>query len=198
MAFLRRPGRPSLPDDVRRMLQLGKGVRVLAWSPLVGGGWVVATVAGLRALLPTGVLVDRPWTDVDHVTWDRDAAVLAVWWVGSRQPTTLDVGTESFLPEVVHERMRASLVLTREVGLPGGRTVRVVLRKAADGTLSTQVVPGRGVRLADPQVAALVARAEAEIRAEAGADDGAGGGRGGGGGRGDGSAADAGPPPELW
>jgi hypothetical protein len=169
VAFFRRPvRRPALPDDVRQVLRLDPAARVLAWSALVGGGWAVATTAGLRALLPSGVLVDRPWTDVDHAAWDVDARMLAVWWVGSRQPTPLEVGDDSYLPEVAHERVRASLVLTREVGVPGGRTVRVALRKGADGALSTQVVPPRGVRLTDPEVAPLVARAEAELRAEAG------------------------------
>jgi hypothetical protein len=182
VALFRRPvRRPSLPGEVRQVLQLDASARALAWSPLTPGGWAVATPAGLRALLPSGVLLDRPWTDVDHAVWDRDAQMIAVWWVGSRQPTPLEVGEESFLPEVIHERVRSSLVLTHEVPVPGGRTVRVALRKAADGGLSTQVVAGRGVRLSDPEVAALVARAEAGLRSEAGIAPGEGpsGGQGG-------------------
>jgi hypothetical protein len=68
----------------------------------------------------------------------------------------------------VRERVRASVVLTREVELEGGRRVFVALRKAADGALSTSVSPGRGVRLTDPDVAARVAAAEAGLREEAG------------------------------
>jgi hypothetical protein len=174
MALFRRLGRGAvrrrtpLPEAGRDLLGLERGSAVLAWSTLVGGGWVAATPAGVRALLPTGAVVERPWTDVDHVAWDQDSGMLAVWWVGSRLPTALELEEGSFLPEVVHERVRSSLVLARDVPVPGGRTVCVALRKADDGTLSTQVVPARGVRLGDPEVAALVAQAQAALRDEAG------------------------------
>lgn len=174
MAFFRRPARrPALPDDARALLGLDASDRVLAWSPLMGGGYAVATPEALHALLPTGALLRRPWTEVDHAAWEQDSGMLAVWWVGSRQPTPLEVGQGSFLPEVVHERVRSSLVLARDVVLPGGRAVWVALRKAPDGTLTTQVVPARGVRLSDPAVARLVAQAQAQLYAEAGADGGA-------------------------
>src|SRR3954452_14186017 len=128
----------------------------------MGGGYAVATSEELHALLPTGALLRRTWTDVDHAAWEQDSGMLAVWWVGTRQTTPLEVGEGSFLPEVVHERVRSSLVLAQDVVLPGGRTVWVALRKAADGTLTTQAVPARSVRLADPEVARLVARAESQ------------------------------------
>jgi hypothetical protein len=161
--------RTPLPEAAREALGLEHGGTVLAWSSLVGGGWAVATPAGVQALLPSGTAVDRPWTDVDHVAWDQDSGMLAVWWVGSRQPAALELEGGSFLPEVVHERVRSSLVLARDVPVPGGRTVWVALRKADDGTLSTQVAPGRGVRLSDPDVVTLVTQARAALREEAGA-----------------------------
>ena len=143
------------------------GERVLAWSPLEGGGVAAATVEGLRARTPQGRFVRRPWTDVDHAAWDEDSATLVVWWVGSRVATPLEVGEGSFVPEVVHERVRSSIVLTREVPLGEGRTAFVSLRKAADGALSTQALPPKGRRL-DPVEAALVQRAEAALLEEAG------------------------------
>jgi len=170
VSFLRRLRRhPPLPDDARGLLQLDPSARVLTWSTLVGGGWAAATPAGLRALLPTGALVDRPWTQVHHAAWDADSRMLAVWWVGSRQPTPLEVDEGSFLPEVVHERVRASVVLARDVALPDGRSVWVALRKADDGSFATQAVAPRGVRLTDPEVVRLVERAKGQLRDEAGA-----------------------------
>jgi hypothetical protein len=172
-SLLRLPRRrPALPATARQLLGLDGDTRVMAWSPLTGGGWAAATPAGLRALLPTGVLVDRPWTEVDHAAWEADSRMLAIWWVGSRMATPLEVEVGSFLPEVVYERVQASVVLTKDVAVPGG-TVRVALRKALDGTLSTQVVPGRGVRMRDPDVAVAVAQARDELREEAGLDPGA-------------------------
>jgi hypothetical protein len=143
------------------------GERVLAWSPLAGDGVAAATVEGLRVRTPQGRLVRRPWTDVDHAAWDEDSGTLAVWWVGSRVATPLEVGDASFLPEVVHERVRSSIVLTREVPLGDGRSAFVSLRKAQDGTLSTQALPPKGRRL-DPEALAVVARAQAALLEEAG------------------------------
>ena len=128
----------------------------------------MATLEGLRVLALDGTLLRRPWTEVDHAGWDPDASTLALWWVGSRQPTSLPIGEGSFLPEVVHERVRASVVLSRDVPLPGGLSLWVALRKGSDGTLSTQIAPPSGVRLDDPQIARAVVRAEAALREEAG------------------------------
>ena len=52
--------------------------------------------------------------------------------------------------------VQASVVLSQEVPLGGDRRVVVAVRKAADGTLSTQVVPGPGVRPDAPEVAVRV------------------------------------------
>jgi hypothetical protein len=165
---LGRRRRRELPADAAQELGVG-GERVLAWAELAGGGVAAATVEGLRLRTPQGRVVRRAWTQVDHAAWDEDSGMLVVWWVGTRVPTPLEVGEETFLPEVVHERVRASIVLTREIALGSGRTIYVSLRKAADGTLSTHAVAPRGVRLDDPGIAAQVRRAEAELRDEAGA-----------------------------
>lgn len=163
-----RTRRPALPGDVRAQLKIDPGARVLAWADLTGGGHAAALVDRLVVLDPRGRLVSRPWVDVDHAAWDDESQTLAVWWVGSRTPAPLEIGDATFLPEVVHERVRSSVVLTREVEVPGGRRVHVALRKTPGGDLSTTVSPGRGVRLGDPEVHARVAVAEAALRDEAG------------------------------
>lgn len=164
---LRRAGRrPPLPQEHAEALEIG-AERVLAWSPLTGDGVVAATVQGLRVLTPQGRLVRRPWTDVDHAAWDEDSGTLVVWWVGSRVATPLEVGDASFVPEVVHERVRSSIVLTREVPLGDGRSAFVTLRKAPDGTLSTQMLPPKGRRL-EPAALETVRRAETALLEEAG------------------------------
>jgi hypothetical protein len=165
--FPGRRRRPGLPEDAARELGV-TGEHVLAWAELAGGGVAAATPEGLRVRTPQGRIVRRPWVEVDHAAWDEDSGTLAVWWVGSRMPTPLEIGQETFLPEVVHERVRSSIVLVRELPLPGGRAIYVSLRKAADGSLSTHAVAPRGIRLDDPPVAALVANAERELREEAG------------------------------
>ena len=169
-------GRSSLPDAARSAF-VAAGLtrplrgpdRPLAWSPLAPAGWAVATPGGLVALLPTGELVDRPWTQVHRAAWEQESGMLAVWWVGSRRPTPLEIQEDATaLPVVVHERVQSSVVLARDVVVPGGRTVWVALRKAVDGTLTTQAVPPPGVRLVDPAVAQAVTQARRALRDEVG------------------------------
>jgi hypothetical protein len=168
MGMLRNFRRPPLPADAAQALEIGSGERVLTWSVLTDGGVAAATIEGLRVRPEGADLVVAPWTDIDHAVWDAESAVLSIWWVGSPDITPLALEEDSFLPEVVHERVRASVVLTRDVPLPGGRALWIALRKGSDGTLTTQVAPPLGVRLDDPQIAAVVARAEAALREEAG------------------------------
>jgi hypothetical protein len=160
--------RPALPADAADALGVADE-RVLAWSPLPGEGLAAGTVQGLRVLTPMGKLIRRPWVDVSHVAWDEDSRTLAVWWVGSRQPLPVELPEHSFLPEVVHERVRSSVLLSRDVPVEGRSPVWVALRQDADGTLSTQAVAPAGVRLDDPELAAAVTAAQAALRAEVGA-----------------------------
>jgi hypothetical protein len=142
---------------------------VLAWSLLAGGGAAAATVDGLRIVTPQGKLIDREWLEVDHAAWDQESTMLAVWWVGSRQTTPLEIiDDEGRLPEVVRERVQASVVLSADVPLPGGRTGRVALRRGPDGRLVTQNLLPPGVRPDAPGVAQRLERAAAELRSEAG------------------------------
>src|SRR3954453_6617583 len=116
-----RRGARRLPLPAAAAADLAGGdERVLAWSPLYGDGVAAATVQGLRVRTPQGKLVRRPWTEVDHAAWDEDSGTLAVWWGGSRSPTPREARDTSFVPEVLHERVRSSIVLTREVPLGDG------------------------------------------------------------------------------
>jgi hypothetical protein len=164
--FLRR--RRPLPAEAAERLGLSGSDRVLAWSLLAGGGAAAATVEGLRIATPRGKVIARDWLEVDHAAWDQDSAMLAIWWVGSRQTTPLEiVDDEGRLPEVVRERVQASVVLSSDVPLPGGRIGKVALRRGADGRLVTQNVLPPGVKPDAPGVAQRLERAAAELRSEA-------------------------------
>jgi hypothetical protein len=166
--IFRRFSSSRLPADVAAALPLEPGDRVLAWSPLTGGGAAAATVTGLRVLSPTGRTLAREWAQVRQAAWDGGSGTLAVTWVTGRQVTPLELTRAGRLPEVVHERVRASLLLSRQVELPGGRTAWVALRRSAGGALVSQVVPGPGARLDDPQAVEAVRRAESALWEEAG------------------------------
>lgn len=168
MGILRKFTPNRLPGEAAEALGLDAGVRVLAWSPLAGGGVAAATVDGLHVFTPQGRAVHREWALVRQASWEAASGTLAVSWISPRQLTPLELTTPGRFPEVVHERVRSSLLLSQEVGVAGGRTVWVALRRSADGGVVTQVVPEPGVRLDDEEVAAQVRRAQEALRDEVG------------------------------
>ncbi len=96
--------------------------------------------------------------------------MLQVTWAdGSRQLLLELAGDAGFLPEVIRERVEASVVVSRRIGAGGRRGVRVAVRRAGPGAaLTTQVVADRGVDLAEPELAARVAAELADLREQTG------------------------------
>lgn len=158
--------RPRLPQDVRAALDLDHHDGVLAVAQL-SDGWAVATREGLVAQLGTAVL-RHPWTDVDGARLDPEASELHVTWVDGSAPTVLPLADDAAaFPRTVHDRVQSSVVHHEAVRV-GGESVRVVLRRASDGTLFTQVIGSGRIDLGDPAVASQVDAAEARVREAAG------------------------------
>ena len=170
MRMFRARAARAVPEEVAKELGLGRGDRVLAWATLAGGGAAAATLAELKIKGPDGGLISRPWSEVDHAAWEADSSTVAVWWAGQRMVTPLEIEGESRLPEVIRERVQSSVLLAGSVTVPGGRQVRIALRKNADGGIRAQALPPPGVKLDDPAVAAVVDQALAALRAEAAPD----------------------------
>ena len=137
----------GITDRLRRLMrrdappvQLEPGERVLATVQDASGGWVVATD---RAL----VTDDRrlTWSDTGHAQWLDEEFALVVEPVDPAEPSLrLRLPDPGRLPETVHERVMASIVVSRVVPVPGG-TVRVVGRDDGSGELVWQVIADAGV-----------------------------------------------------
>ncbi|NHN57443.1 hypothetical protein G9U51_16875 [Calidifontibacter sp. DB0510] len=135
------------------------------------GAVVVATSYRLAVVREDAVVLDRPWSDVDAGQWDPHTWTLSITWVDrSRAGQWTFKNQDTRMPEVVHERVQASVVLAAPLALAGRRqTGRVVVRKnLADGRLFVQEVLGRGVRPDDPDVALEVARVSADLKDQVG------------------------------
>jgi len=121
----------------RPPIEVAKGERLLAWAPLVDGGWL----AGTRdALYVDGARV--PWEQVQAADWEQDEGRLRVSEVGTwGEPRPLHVlavpdsaaKDADRLLQLVRERVTASVLLTRHVRVSGRRGVRVVARRAPSG-----------------------------------------------------------------
>jgi hypothetical protein len=163
---------PTLPAQVRSLLELDKGERVLAAARLIDGRWLVATTLALHIVGSDAARGDahRPWDQVAAAVWSDTASMLQVTWVdGGAQLVVELAGDLGQLPEVVRERVEASVVASRRFDVHGRRGVRVAIRRTHPGAdLTTQVVADRGVNLEDPAVAARVAVELADLRDQAG------------------------------
>jgi hypothetical protein len=153
---MRLPRRTTkLPDDARAPLRLAAGERVLAAARLSDGLWLVATDRGL-----VGTDLRQDWSSITHAQWYDEESSLAVAWLdgtGIAHETTLRIDEPGLLPETVHERVTATILLSRHVRVAGRSGVRVVARRqpGADELL-WQVVPDPGVEAQDPQVRARI------------------------------------------
>ena len=167
-------GNPAPPEAVLRSAGLGSGEKVHAaaqddWD----GAWVLATTWRLVTVGDDGqVQLDRPWLTVDSGSWDPDTYQLGVSWVDGTPVTRWRLRSSSGpgrLPEALHDRVSASVVLTRHVDLGTGRTARVVIRKdLATRELHEQVLVDRAARPGDTELRDEVARARTEVRSQVG------------------------------
>jgi hypothetical protein len=156
-----------IPDDARAALGLAPGERVLAAARSTDGSWLVATDRGLVA---PGVRLD--WSSITHAQWYDEETALSVAYVddtGAVGEHTFHVADPGLLPETVHERVVATILLSRHLPVTGRRGVRVVARRQpGSDELVWQVVPDPGIDPNDPQVSARVRAAVQQMRTELG------------------------------
>jgi hypothetical protein len=163
--------KPVLPDDVKASLILGRGERVLAAAPDAGGRWIVGTARAVHLQEPTGWTV-LPWERVDRAGWDRDAQQLEVVEVaefGELQPRHLRTLDEpGKLLELLHERVTASVVITRHVPVSGSKGLRIIGRRApgTDQPIIWSALLDQALDPADPEVAEALERGLSGARAE--------------------------------
>ncbi|GAA3819673.1 hypothetical protein CSO01_05780 [Cellulomonas soli] len=142
---------------------------MLTTVELTDGRWAVATRTSLHLVDEAGD-VHHTWSDVDRGSLEAQSRVLTVHWVDgttSSLPLSSDRNAPRFA-QVFRERVQQSVVHDRQVTLPGGRLVRVALRRGPAGRLFTQVLGDEGVDLDDPAVASAVDAAEDQVREAAG------------------------------
>ncbi|KZM76504.1 hypothetical protein [Cellulosimicrobium sp. I38E] len=163
--------RPSLPDPVRRALDVPADDRVLASAELTDGSWAVATRTELLTSDPTGTTVARrPWSDVDRAGYAPETATITVSWVDGGAPLALRLADarRTSLAQTLRERVQSSVVLSETVTFAAGLTARVAVRRDGEGELFSQVVADPGVDLTDPEVTARVDAAEGRVRSASG------------------------------
>lgn len=145
------------PREVR---ERAAGQKALAWAP-VAGDWVVATSQSL--LLPLR----------DPITWDR--VVRAAWDEPVLELQLPDglyrlvIERPGNIPQVVNERVKASVVIQHHVPLRGDKGVRLVARRRPGGTdVTWRVTFDSGLDPRDPDLRDQADLALQELRTSIG------------------------------
>lgn len=163
---------PKPPADLVRTLDLPRGEKVLAFAVDDNtGATVAATTTELVTVSDGQVLTRRPWFEVDTGGWSPDTWTLSITWVdGGRGSQYTFKEVETRMPEVFHERVRASVVISGALPTTGrAQSGHVAIRKdLRTGEMFDQVVLARRTNAADPQVAAEVDRLRIELRDQVG------------------------------
>jgi hypothetical protein len=168
--------RPPVPADVAAAIAPEDGDKLLAWGHDGQGTTAVAGRHRLHVVTAgeDGALahvLDRPWHLVDAGTWNGEDVSLRVTWVDRHPPTRLVLTEPGMFPQVLRERVQASVVLAESLDLGPGRTARVAVRRVlSSGELVSQAILGPGVRLEDAGVRDEVMAALAGIREQVGLD----------------------------
>ncbi|GMA31007.1 hypothetical protein [Litorihabitans aurantiacus] len=179
MALLpRRPRRaPRPPADVVR----AAAVQPIAAAPVVGGGWLVLGAREWVVVAEEGddgdgaapagwsAVERRPWHEVDSASWDADTSSVHVRWIDGTTRRVALADDHPGLPQVVRERVEASIAHQVVRDLPGGVQVRAVIRRDGEGALTSQVSVV-GTDVASPEVLRAADEAEAQARAAVGLD----------------------------
>lgn len=147
------------------------GERVLAGCTAEDG----TELAGTRSALYLG---DHrvPWHLVEASDWDRDDETWRVSEVGTfgqpRPEHTFVLSAPGAFLELVRERVSATVVLQRHVGVHGKRGLWVIARRApaGDTPLTWVYEYDAGVDPFDPAVRRAAAQALSEAKAEVGLD----------------------------
>lgn len=155
------------PAEVRQRVP---GERVLAWLPCVGSS-LVATETAL--VLPEGVEPGRvDWDRVLRASWEATALLLTAQDPSGGRPAELRIPVpedHGSLPEVVRERVKASIVVQHHVELHGEQCARLVARRTPGSTdLRWSVVFDPGLDPSDPELRARADEALAVLRGSLG------------------------------
>lgn len=154
---------------------LAPGEHLLAWTEAVDGRVLAGTHDAVH-ILGGDVDVRIPWEQVEAAQWQGATRTFRISEVGSwgseRAAYELELADPARLPELVRERVTASIVLQRHVELPGGRTVRVIARRAPRGEAEIFWVYeyDEGVDPRDPAVVAAAEEALEQARHDVGLD----------------------------
>lgn len=156
-------GRPRLPADLAEPSE-----RLLAWAEGPGGQVLASTRAIYlpeSSSLTAGEWTRLPWTSVDRAAWEDPQIVVEARMDDTARRWRVDLAEPGRIPEVVRERVMASIVVSEHVELTEGAGARIVGRRTdSDAPVEWNVTFDPGLDPADPYLRDAAVRALSELR----------------------------------
>jgi len=150
----------KVPVEVQGLLTAGE--RVLAWSELSDGGWMVATDLRLHATEPA---LDVSWVDVIGAGWEAPELTVRLWVGVGNKEVSYRITEERTLPQVIRERVEETLLVQTKVEISGRHGMRFLARRVpGTGDTLWQQIADPGLDLDDPAVQARVDSAQRQLR----------------------------------
>lgn len=147
------------------------GERILAWAPAAGGAAPV--IASDRALyLPAegadlggGEATRLPWEAIVHAVWEEPYLVVDATGGGVSRAWRIALAEPRRVPEVVRERVMASIVVSERIELTDDAGARVVGRREGMGDRITWTITfDPGLDPADPALREAAQHGLEELR----------------------------------
>jgi hypothetical protein len=161
--------REPLPDSVTQSLDLIPGERVLAFGTDPLGRYVIATTEGLHLQRRPPAYSRLRWSTIRLASFDSTTLRLNVNEgdaVTSLRVPLLDQGD---LPQVVRDRVMASIAMQQHVALRGKLGVTVAARRQpGSDDLHWGITYDQGLDPADTELAREAEEALAQVRVDSG------------------------------
>lgn len=131
--------RPSLPVSVATRL---KEVGALTTAPLEDGRWLAVGTGEIVVVGEDGYGPRALWTDLESATWDGERRELTLSPVDGAATTVLRLTIDDVfhLMTAVRERLNGSIVHVEYLATAAGGEIRALVRRAADGSLFSQLI----------------------------------------------------------
>lgn len=154
------------PRELQQELDQHRGSRTRVLSFGSGPEATLVAAAEFLAVRKLGEWESWGWEEILKGSWKGDKSAFS-WTTTSGKTVEVAVDEIGRLPEIFHERVQASTVLTETHELPRG-SVQIVGRRTLDGadTMTWYAAASAGASLNNPETAAFVVRRTDELKAD--------------------------------
>ena len=155
--------KPRLPVSLTE-----PGERLLAWANIAPEGTVLLASTHAMYIPPVGDITEPirvPWVHINRATWEDPAVVVEAQVDGVSRRWRITLEEAGRVPEVVRERVMATIVFSEHVDLLDGAGARIVGRRGdAMAPVEWTITFDPGLDPEDPHLRQMAVQSLADLR----------------------------------